>query len=52
MTNLLNRAFKVFDEEGKGYVTEADLGLIMTKVTRAQQTPSDGKCLILLDVLF
>lgn len=43
LTHLLKRAFEVFDEEGKGYVTEADLGRVMTKVTGAQQTPSDSK---------
>jgi len=33
LTHLLKRAFEVFDEEGKGYVNEADVGRVMTKVT-------------------
>lgn len=33
LTHILKRAFEVFDEEGKGYVNEADVGRVMTKVT-------------------
>ncbi len=33
LTHLLKRAFEVFDEEGKGYVNEADVSRVMTKVT-------------------
>ncbi|KAL7532315.1 hypothetical protein ACHAWF_004084 [Thalassiosira exigua] len=32
LTHLLKRAFEVFDENGKGYVDEEDLGRVMTKV--------------------
>jgi len=43
LTHLLKRAFEVFDEEGKGFVNEADLGRIMTKVTGASLSPADSK---------
>ena len=46
LTHLLKRAFEVFDTEGKGYVNEADLGRVMTKVTGRSMSASDGKEMI------
>lgn len=46
LTHLLKRAFEVFDMEGKGYVDEADLGRVMTKVTGRSMSASDGKEMI------
>jgi len=46
LTHLLKRAFEVFDEEGKGYVNEADLGRVIAKVTGASLSPSDSKDMI------
>jgi len=46
LTHLLKRAFEVFDMEGKGYVDEADLGRVMTKVTGRSMSSSDGKEMI------
>lgn len=46
LTHLLKRAFEVFDKEGKGYVNEADLGRVMTKVTGSTLSPSDSKAMI------
>jgi GTP:adenosylcobinamide-phosphate guanylyltransferase len=39
-THLLKRPFEVFDMEGKGYVNEADLERVMTKVTGRSVTAS------------
>jgi CRP-like cAMP-binding protein len=46
LTHLLKRAFEVFDMEGKGYVNEADLGRVITKVTGRSMSASDGKNMI------
>eukprot|EP00578_Thalassiosira_sp_NH16_P028087 CAMPEP_0181090006 /NCGR_PEP_ID=MMETSP1071-20121207/7604_1 /TAXON_ID=35127 /ORGANISM="Thalassiosira sp., Strain NH16" /LENGTH=618 /DNA_ID=CAMNT_0023171989 /DNA_START=431 /DNA_END=2287 /DNA_ORIENTATION=+ len=46
ITHLLKRAFEVFDDEGKGYVNEADLGRVMTKVTGSSLSASDSKDMI------
>jgi serine/threonine protein kinase len=46
LTHLLKRAFEVFDMEGKGYVNEADLGRVITKVTGRSMSASDGKDMI------
>ena len=45
-THILKRAFEVFDEEGKGYVNEADLGRVMTKVTGSALSLKDQKNMI------
>lgn len=41
LTHLLKRAFDVFDETGKGFVTKADIGRIMAKVTGSQLAIED-----------
>mmetsp|Transcript_8727 Transcript_8727/g.14336 ORF Transcript_8727/g.14336 Transcript_8727/m.14336 type:complete len:654 (-) Transcript_8727:635-2596(-) len=41
LTHLLKRAFDVFDEKGKGFVTEADIVRIMVKVTGAELDEND-----------
>ena len=46
LTHLLKRAFEVFDEEGKGYVNEADVGRVMTKVTGKSLSHVDSKDMI------
>lgn len=47
-THILKRAFEVFDEQGKGYVNEEDLGRVITQVTGASLSPKDQKNMILL----
>ena len=46
LTHLLKEAFEKFDEDGKGYVSEADLGRVMSKVTGTSLSASDGKNMI------
>jgi len=46
LTHLLKRAFEAFDMDGKGYVNEADLGRVMTKVTGRSMSASDSKDMI------
>jgi len=46
LTNLLKRAFQVFDEEGKGYVNENDVGRIVAKVTGTTMSRSDSKAML------
>jgi serine/threonine protein kinase len=48
MTHILKRAFEVFDEQGKGYVNEADLSRVITKVTGASLSSKDQKNMISL----
>ena len=47
LTHLLKRAFEVFDEAKKGYVDEADIDRIMTKVTGSSLSPSDSKDMLI-----
>ena len=41
LTHLLKRAFDVFDETGKGFVTDADIARILAKVTGSQLDEND-----------
>lgn len=41
LTHLLKRAFDVFDTKGKGYVTDADIGRVMAKVTGSKLSMED-----------
>lgn len=41
LTHLLKRAFDVFDDTGKGFVTEADIARILAKVTGSQLDEND-----------
>ncbi len=43
LTHLLKRAFDVFDEAGKGFVTKADIGRIMAKVTGSRLSIEDDR---------
>ena len=47
-THILKRAFEVFDEQGKGYVNEADLSRVITRVTGASLSPKDQKNMLSL----
>jgi serine/threonine protein kinase len=46
LTHLLKEAFEKFDEDGKGYVSEADLGRVMSKVNGTSLSATDGKNMI------
>lgn len=46
LTHLLKRAFDVFDETGKGFVTKADIGRIMAKVTGSRLSIEDESHLL------
>ena len=46
LTNLLKSAFQVFDEEGKGYVNEDDVGRILFKVTGTAMSRSDSRAML------
>jgi len=46
LTILLKRAFQVFDEEGKGYVNENDIGRIVAKVTGTTMSRSDRRAML------
>ncbi|KAL9182151.1 hypothetical protein ACHAXT_012803 [Thalassiosira profunda] len=46
LTHLLRRAFEVFDEEGKGYVSEDDLGRVISKVTGSSLSAADSKAML------
>lgn len=48
LTHILKRAFEVFDEQGKGYVNEADLSRVLTKVTGTSLSPNEQKNMISL----
>lgn len=43
LTHLLKRAFDVFDTTGKGFVTDADIGRVMAKVTGSKLSMEDEK---------
>ena len=43
LTHLLKRAFDVFDNTGKGFVTDADIDRVMTKVTGSELSIEDEK---------
>jgi serine/threonine protein kinase len=46
LTHLLKKAFDVFDNKGKGYVTEVDIGRVMAKVTGNKLSLEDEKDLM------
>ncbi|KAL3772859.1 hypothetical protein ACHAWO_002689 [Cyclotella atomus] len=45
-THILKRAFEVFDDQGKGFVNEADLSRVITKVTGAELSRNDQRNMI------
>jgi serine/threonine protein kinase len=45
-THILKRAFEVFDDQGKGFVNEADLSRVITKVTGAELSRNDQQNMI------
>ena len=46
LTILLKKAFEAFDEEGKGYVNENDVGRIVAKVTGTAMSRSDSRAML------